>query len=126
MNTYLDTPPYREAFLERLRYGVERRIQRQFLRLRVDSRVEDMTDTVAIRLTADLLGEKSNHTILRTPKTWWDHFKLECFPAWALALWPVDYNCYDIRFDVLYPDYKFQLPDERHEIRLFVSNSPTP
>ena len=24
-----------------------------------------------------------------TPASWWQHFKQDCFPAWALRLWPV-------------------------------------
>jgi len=39
-----------------------------------------------------LQGVKAAETYHYVPATWWDHFKTEKFPRWALDRWPVKYN----------------------------------
>jgi hypothetical protein len=37
-------------------------------------------------------GEHEQIGFIDVPATWWDTFKGEYFPAWALARWPVQYK----------------------------------
>jgi len=39
-----------------------------------------------------LQGYKGTETFHYVPATWWDHFKQQHFPFWALAKWPVKCN----------------------------------
>ena len=47
--------------------------------------------------------------VVRTPKTWFDHFKQDHFPKWLLEKYPVKYNTetktIDLTFSVRYPDF---------------------
>lgn len=50
-----------------------------------------------VRIQREMFGEKVQKTItveftFRQPKTWWQHFKQEHFPAWLLRRFPVEYS----------------------------------
>lgn len=57
------------------------------------------------------------------PDTWWQHFKRDYFPEWALRRWPVRYRRETATFDirVIYPDLKISVPDEQWRVHYSVS-----
>lgn len=115
----------REVTLERIRIAFEQRCESRLVDQRLRWVEDEMSRTLALRLNGYLLGNTLPSTIIRTPKSWWDHLKLSLTHwtvAWIPRNWPVEYNCYDIRFTVLYPDFHPALPDERHIVKMYVSD----
>jgi len=79
---------------------------REFASMSFD--VKEHLGQYVLRIQREMLGEKvqKDVTVLfayKTPKTWWDHFKQENFPAWMLRRFPVKYVLHTeqqkIRFD---------------------------
>jgi hypothetical protein len=48
------------------------------------------------------------------PLTWWQHFKQDCFPNWALRRWPVlkkmETKTFTFKTVALFPDFKYSVP----------------
>ena len=50
-----------------------------------------------VRIQREMYGEKVQKSVMveflaKQPKTWWQHFKQENFPAWLLRKFPVQYS----------------------------------
>lgn len=51
-----------------------------------------MIDDVRSNLNCQLMTYVLKHSVEITPTSWWQHFKQDYFPRWALRRWPVRYN----------------------------------
>lgn len=66
----------------------------------VYERINNDVDGFACHVKMHLFGKqlddqneyKKDTVDFEIPKTWWDHFKLECFPKWLLKYFPVHYH----------------------------------
>ena len=59
------------------------------------------------------MGNHLEKKHIEFPADWWQAFKDSFFPEWLLKIFPVIHKRVEITFDVLYPDFKPALPDER-------------
>lgn len=125
MSRSITGPQFTQVVLERLRQRTEVRLSDHFLDITPYTEkmmMQEAVDGLVVGLEMDILAEPPRRHIIRTPKTWWDHFKESHFPKWTLEHWPVEYNCYDIRLDVMYPGFKPALPDKRSKVVITVSH----
>ncbi len=66
--------------------------------LKIDrfQREQMLADEFYYQLEAELLTQELDHrtegVVFEIPKTWFEHFKKECFPNWLLKKFPVKYN----------------------------------
>lgn len=72
-----------------------------------------LKDTFMVRWRGHLWGDKHPDKIVKWPATWWDAFKVDCFPDWAFDRWPPTYMYETFSFTTLYPDFKPSLPKEK-------------
>ncbi len=80
--------------LERLRLHIARLLPREIARsAQVDARIDELTGDIAMTLSIEILAEKlsSERRIVSfsAPATWWQFFKAQYFPTWALRMFPV-------------------------------------
>lgn len=54
---------------------------------------------------------------VKWPKTWWQHFKQDCFPAWAKERWPVQLEERSWAEDA---------PKPSPTVRIYIPNATTP
>lgn len=73
----------------------------------------EISDRMRCRLKGYLLGDKHPDKVVKWPRTWWDAFKVDCFPEWAFDRWPPEYSYHTFSFVTLYPDYKPKLRPEQ-------------
>lgn len=50
-----------------------------------------MKDLVQLHMSWQVAVKKATDP-LKVPSSWWQHFKRDHFPAWALKRWPVKYD----------------------------------
>lgn len=72
-----------------------------------------------IQIQREMFGEKvQKEVVVKTeqsfPKTWWQHFKQENFPAWLLRKFPVKYQVHTVSKTVQF-DRTFIFPDAYKE-----------
>ena len=53
--------------------------------------VLNMANAMRDSLAYDLCLTVLRDTVALTPSSWWQHFKKDCLPKWALRRWPVTY-----------------------------------
>lgn len=66
----------------------------------------DLIRTLVVSIT----GERQDPYIVKQPATWWQHFKADYFPRWALRRWPVVMTKTELSVATLYPHLKTELP----------------
>lgn len=80
--------------------------------LRYNSEIQswgDITDHLVVELSSYVLGLEGKHlphqtTQIFVPASWWQHFKRDCFPAWARNRWPV--KCTALPFVTVLREYR--------------------
>ena len=69
--------------------------------------VDKLYQYVMIDLPAERLDEKEVTLTVSVPKSWWEHFKKDCFPDWLLRTWPAKFKTVSVkdtvRFLAVYP-----------------------
>lgn len=58
-----------------------------------------------------------NEDFFSVPETWWQHFKKDVFPAWALRRWPVRYKTVEYKIEQNIPS----LPVPNDKSNFFVA-----
>lgn len=81
--------------------------------LRFNVRLEKEARLLLLQLRSHIVSSKGEEYTLTAPVTWWDHFKLERFPMWALRRWPARVRVEKVTFRNLLPTIK--LGNRRHE-----------
>ena len=79
-------------------------------------------DMLVVHLCAWVVGETPKEYECVYPQDWWHAFKDRWFPVWALKRWPVIRTHFKVRADLVYPEFKIQMPKERHNLTFTVSN----
>ena len=72
------------------------------------------------QIVVDLLEVHANELTYRTPATWWQMFKRDRFPLWALRRWPVQEHIERVVIKDLFPfpTVKYPPPELGPEIRI--------
>jgi hypothetical protein len=55
-------------------------------------------------------GERQRPFRYETPASWWQQFKVEHFPKWALNRWPAKTIKHELTMAVIYPKLETRLP----------------
>ena len=78
--------------LEKIKFGLQQDVSGEFLRSMQIEQIRDViSDRMLMRLRCYIRGREVRQQIAASrdvPVTWWDHFKLEIFPAWLLKRFP--------------------------------------
>lgn len=99
--------------LHRKDFRMHGRIDERQAATRIREVREHMTGSLIIQLDRSVYGDQSvSREVARFPATWWDAFKDEFFPAWALDRWPVKYEEVRASFEAHYPDFVPSLDNE--------------
>jgi len=65
---------------------------------------DSLSYDVLYRMVAYILeAQPPKEIVYRYPLTWWDHFKEEWFPVWALSKWPAVYRTETSVIKDIYP-----------------------
>lgn len=91
-------------------HGIDEHIP---LDLRFNVHLETNTRLLVSTLYAHIRSSSTQERTVTVPASWWDHFKLEYFPAWALTLWPPTVRVEKITFRQLYPTLHYAGRDHR-------------
>ena len=75
-----------------------------------------LNDNLRVDIRGCIWGEDLDAIEIKTPATWWDHFKESCFPEFAKNRWPVRYKTQTITTRAVYP--KLSFPHEPHAIHI--------
>jgi hypothetical protein len=67
-------------------------------------------DGMLKRMRCRVAGESQSPFIYETATSWWQQFKVEYFPKWALRRWPAKMTQHKVELRVLYPMLKVSLP----------------
>jgi len=92
--------------LEKFKMGIRERLDRVSPALECDIAVECVADRIEFLVRWHVWNKKLDTYTYSRPKTWWDAFKEEYFPPWALKRWPVIFVTTTIEARVLYPDLR--------------------
>lgn len=57
--------------------------------------------------------ERVRRIEIRTPETWWQHFKERFFRGWMRRRWPVRYTVHVVDVEAIYPEFKQAMPRDR-------------
>lgn len=71
-----------------------------------------LIDKLFCMLRADFASEHQSPYCYEVPSSWWQAFKLECFPKWLLSRFPAHTTKHKVDVKTLYPFLKTQLPPE--------------
>lgn len=113
--------PNKLVELQKIQIGLEEIIAKEVL-LNPEIEIEDYLSTmIKIRVQGFLWGEAGRSTTIKYPSDWWQAFKLEYFPVWALKRWPVKYTEHTINTRTLYPNFRVSLPKEYHVLHFMIS-----
>ena len=101
---------------------IERRAALMMKNNPVQSEVlEDVTDfNMVKRVVVTLLEHQAHELVYRTPASWWQMFKRDRFPKWALRHWPVQEHIERVIIKDLFPfpTVKYPPPELGPEIRI--------
>jgi len=125
-----------EVILERTLIRARRYIATKDFRAMKDIRFDahwplDM-DALACSLMGWIYGETPQSYSVTYPASWIDAVKDKWLPKRYRHHWPVRYKTFSVRADLVYKDFKVQMPDEPHKVflsppmRLTKTDPPTP
>ena len=98
-----------ESFvLERTKFAIARRFSGSFLEdIKYTTVIDHEIEGIILRLEKSILSHKLEKVVrtVHQPKTWWDHFKFDCFPLWLYEKFPPKFTIKKITFDwrVIFP-----------------------
>ncbi|MEM1297506.1 MAG: hypothetical protein AAGH89_19220 [Verrucomicrobiota bacterium] len=88
--------------LEQQHYALEMASGPEF-RSRVKQAEYEMNHRLFRQLSIDIFTQKTDPIQIKVHRDWWQAFKDRWFPAWALELWPVEYDVHQVTLQRLYP-----------------------
>ncbi len=74
-------------------------------------------DALCITLYAWVYGEHPKEYSTTYPADWWEAFKDRWFPQWLKDRYPIVRTTFRVRADLVYHDFKPQMPNEPHKLR---------
>jgi hypothetical protein len=74
-------------------------------------------DALYVTLYAWVYGEQEKEYSTTYPAGWWEAFKDRWFPRWLKDRYPVSRTTFSVRADLVYTDFKPQMPKEPHKLR---------
>jgi len=114
----LEQPTFSQIELEKIRIAAQVVIDRQLMGAKVQWLEHHLTDQLVIQIQGYLLGETKEPEPIVYPKTWWDALKIRWFPKWLLKRYPAERVRHDIKFNIMYPNFRVRLPTEDHIVRI--------
>jgi len=117
---YVDNQGMMESVrLEKIKICITEHIDKNLLmEANIDILKDMYSRRFALQLTGFIYGERSPETTIQYPSTWWDAFKIRWFNKYLLKKYPAKYTTHHIQFNVMYPDFKYALPEGQRFIDL--------
>jgi len=111
-------PEMKTYLMKKIRLYIERRLpnlnlQDADLIIYEDLLTRELCISLEAKIAAGVIGEQEAivkhrfNAVFRSPRSWWQHFKLECFPKWLQRRFPVLYHT-EIREEVSTQRVKYQ------------------
>lgn len=89
-------------------------------RVKGDSYYDLVLDAYVTRLSVDVWSHHEPDVVIYVPRSWWEHFKRECFPTWLLRRLPIEYMEIRKRVIATYPSIR--LHDGEHRARIHTAD----
>ena len=97
--------------LRKLKVGLEQHIAPILLSSTVEVTSDDpITRMIVVRILGKIWSEDLQNVTVSYPNSWWDAFKRECFPKWALQRWPARYTDVTVDVRAVYPKLRMETP----------------
>lgn len=94
--------------------GLSRNTEIEFAR-------EEMSRQLVARMVSQVAARKYDVKTVRFPKDWWQAFKKQFFPMWALVRWPVQYEEITMEANAYYPE--IEIPDKQAFVEVCIHNT---
>lgn len=106
--------------LERLRFGLQTRLDAELLSANVRCAEDILTQSVIFEVRGSIWAEKKSAQVFsfEYPADWWQAFKSRWFPSWAKRRWPVEMQKIKVDVKAIYPDYRPALPDREYRLMI--------
>lgn len=72
---------------------------------------DEMSRQLVATMIATVAARKYDVKTVRFPRDWWQAFKKQYFPMWALVRWPVQYDEVTMEANAYYPE--IQIPNKQ-------------
>ena len=109
----------KDVILQKFDYAISTRIDLDHLYYgNIDSKayiVDGICNNMILQINGFVWGEKGvKSKVIEYPKDWKEAFKERWFPNFLLKRFPVVYTTHEISFDLIYPNFKPNIPDEKY------------
>jgi hypothetical protein len=102
--------------LEKIKFGMLQVMDRTFMDSNIEVIQSRLCNALEFQITGFLFGEPQPDITIEYPKDWWQAFKERWFPKWLLNKYPVVKTYHTLRRNIVYPDLKISIPDQRHRL----------
>jgi len=109
----------KDVILQKLDYAISTRIDLDHMYYgNINSKayiVDAICNDMMLQINGFVWGEKGvKLKVIEHPKDWKEAFKERWFPNFLLKRFPVIYTTHEISFDLMYPNFKPNIPDEKY------------
>ncbi len=101
LNTPISEPMVQRIVLERLRHGIDIKIDPSCIEYIKDRDL--ITGYLIDRVVFSFYGLMKKQTV-ELPANWWEHFKQRWYPAWILKRYPVKMKKYEFTCEQVFPE----------------------
>jgi len=104
---------YNEVTLEKLQFGISTRLSDELLcGTKVEVTYDYLVNHIVLTVKGFVWGENAQREEIKYPCDWWQMFKKQYFPSWALSKWPVEYTRIVVDVKAIYPNFRPAMPYE--------------
>jgi hypothetical protein len=107
----------KEIILNKMQVEIQKVITDEFLDSSVDI-IDYLPNAILLNIRGYLWGESQTVATKRFPSDWKEWFKERWFPSWLKRKFPVKYQEWTVKADVIYPNLKISRPSDEHVIKL--------
>lgn len=108
---------FRTVVIEKIRIGMMQSVSAHLIdaAVDIDTLISYEADRVVFSVRGYLWGDEPViQKTVKYPSDWRQAFKERWYPKWLLKKYPVKYTKIELVSQTLYPDYRPNLPNERH------------
>ena len=109
----------KDVILQKFDYAISTRIDLDHMYYgNINSKayiVDGICNNMILQINGFVWGEKGvKSKVIEHPKDWKEAFKERWFPNFLLKRFPVVYTIHELSFDLMYPNFKSNIPDEKY------------
>ena len=121
-----DNPSIRQVTLDKLKLAIFQSVSPHLIDACVEyqEHVYFMADEIRLKVTGYVWAETLESKEFKWPADWWEAFKEQWFPAWALRRWPVRYERHKLDVKAVYPNLRPNVPRQEYVIHVLEDWGP--